>query len=109
MSAFNRKFHLQTVVAGTLTAIAILAFVSLVTKVGANAPVSRATPTTLVLPSQLGDFRVIGSVSETKPVIAEEAPGLGTPAPTLIATGNYRSGAGVDLRVRLLKWETDAR
>jgi hypothetical protein len=71
----------------------------------ANAPLPVSQPSK-ILPSELGDFHVIGNANETRPTTEKGTPG--TTAPRSIAGGLYESSDGVNLRVSLFEWESDA-
>lgn len=70
----------------------------------ANAPIPRPEPTR-ILPSQIGDFQVVGTPTEIRPNNEKEA---GADPLKLIADGYYASGDGVHLRVSLFRWESDS-
>ena len=70
----------------------------------ANAPIPRPEPTK-ILPSQIGDFRVVGTATEIR-TTEKQAPGSN---PLIsIAGGYYESSDGTHLRVSVFKWESDS-
>jgi len=98
ISKYSKRIEMPIRIA-ILVTLALLNF-----NARADTPISRSQPSK-ILSSEIGDFRVIGTATETGPSNETNA---GTVQPKSIAGGVYKSNDGVEVRVRLLTWEADS-
>src|ERR1043166_2889594 len=102
MGLFRREIESRPGARIVIVAIFCLALAS---SSRANAPLPVSQPSK-ILPSALGDFHVIGNAAETRPSTEKDT--WGTTTPKSIADALYESSDGVNLRVSLFEWESDA-